>query len=102
MENQVMDQIEVLKGIVEEKYELWIEQSSMFNGILIEDGEKEHIISTGTSILQTKFAVGFKGGGFVQSVVENDLSRAIANADNTNVKAIKFYVMLMYNIGYPF
>lgn len=97
-----MDQIEVLKDIVEKKYESWIEKGSMFDGITITTGEKEHIISIGTSILQTKFEVGFKGGGFVQAVVDNDLSGAIGNADSTNVKAIKFYVMLMYNVGYPF
>tara|TARA_Y100000389_G_scaffold189593_1_gene213529 strand:- start:2890 stop:3198 length:309 start_codon:yes stop_codon:yes gene_type:complete len=102
MGNQVMNQVEVLKGIVEEKYESWIEKGSIFDGIAITAGEKEHIISIGTSILQTKFEVGFKGGGFVQAVVGNDLSRAIGNADSTNVKAIKFYVMLMYNVGNPF
>ena len=102
MSTQAIEQIEVLKGIVEEKWEQWVEQGTMFDDVHFTESEIQHVISIGTSIMQTKFEVGFPGGGFVQAVVDNDLSRAIGNADSTNVKAIKFYVMLMYNVGYPF
>jgi len=102
MSTQVIEQIEVLKGIVEEKWEQWVEQGTMFNDVHFTESEIQHVISIGTSIMQTKFEVGHPGGGFVQAVVDNNLSRAIGNADSTNVKAIKFYVMLMYNVGYPF
>ncbi len=102
MSTQVIEQIEVLKSIVEEKWEQWVEQGSMLDGIQFAEGEIDHVISIGTSILQTRFEVGFPGGGFVQAVVDNDLIRAIGSADSTNAKAIKFYVMLVCNVGYPF
>ena len=66
------------------------------------DAECNHIIEIGTSILCTKWQIGYTGGGFVQAVVDNDLQRAFANADNINVKALKFYCQLMYNVGMPY
>lgn len=66
------------------------------------DADLDHIIQIGTSILCTKWQIGYSGGGFVQAVVENDLQRAFANADNVNVKALKFYCQLMYNVGMPY
>ena len=66
------------------------------------DAECNHIIEIGTSILCTKWHIGYAGGGFVQAVVDNDLQRAFANADNVNVKALKFYCQLMYNVGMPY
>ena len=62
---------------------------------------KEHIIRIGASILMTKWGIGYPGGGFVQAVVDNDLMRAFANADDINQHAMKFYTMLMYNVGMP-
>ena len=62
---------------------------------------KDHIVITGTSILMTKWGIGYRGGGFVQAVVDNDLTRAFANADDINQHAMKFYTMLMYNVGMP-
>jgi hypothetical protein len=102
MSTQAIEQIEVLKDIVEEKWEQWVEQGTMFEDVHFRESEIQHVISIGTSIMQTKFKVGFPGGGFVQAVVDGDLFAAIGRADSTNVKAIKFYVMLMYNVGYPF
>jgi hypothetical protein len=48
-----------------------------------------------------KWGIGYPPGGFVQAVVDNDLMRAFANADNVNQHAMKFYTMLMYNVGRP-
>ena len=45
--------------------------------------------------ISTKWHIGYAGGGFVQAVVDNDLQRAFANADNVNVKALKFYCQLI-------
>jgi hypothetical protein len=58
----------------------------------------EHIADIGTSVMCTKMDIGFPGGSFVQSVVNNDLRGAFANADNVNAGAIRFYVMMMYNL----
>lgn len=58
----------------------------------------EHIAEIGTSIMCTKLEIGFPGGSFVQSIVNNDLRGSFANADSVNAKAIRFYVMMSYNL----
>ena len=58
----------------------------------------EHIADIGTSVMCTKLEIGFPGGSFVQSVVNNDLRGSFANADSVNAGAIRFYVMMMYNL----
>jgi hypothetical protein len=63
--------------------------------------EREHIIDTGTNILCTKWEVGYSGGGFAQDVVDNNLTDAFGRADDINIHCIRFYVMLMYNVGAP-
>ena len=63
--------------------------------------EKEHIINIGTSILCTKWKVGYPGGSFAKAVVDNDLSESFGRADEINVHCIRFYLMLMYNVGAP-
>ncbi len=71
-----------------------------FEQMSIED--RIHIINIGTSIICTRMKIGFPGGSFVQSVVDNDLSRTYATADGTNVKAIRFYLMMMHNMSVTF
>lgn len=61
----------------------------------------EHVINIGTSILCTKWGIGYPGGSFVQAVVNNDLMEAVGRADSINVHALKFYCQLMYNVGMP-
>jgi hypothetical protein len=63
-------------------------------------GHREHIINCGASVLCTKWEVGYPGGSFVQAVVKNNLSEAFGRADSINQACIKFYVMLLHNIGY--
>lgn len=60
--------------------------------------EKNDIVSIGTSIICTRLGVGYGGGSFVQSVIDNDLSGAFANADHNNANAIRFYLVMMYNM----
>lgn len=64
------------------------------------DNEMEHITNIGVSILCTKWEVGYPGGGFVQAIVDNNLMEAFGRADHINLKAIGFYVYLIYNQGY--
>lgn len=64
--------------------------------------DRYHIVNIGTSITCTRMNIGFPGGSFVQSVVDNDLSRTFANADGTNIKAIRFYLMMMHNMPVTF
>jgi len=63
--------------------------------------ESEKIIDMGTSILCMKWNIGHSGGGFAEAVVDNNLMRAVSNADGINLQALKFYTMLMYNVGAP-
>ena len=59
--------------------------------------EKKHIIYIGTSVLCSKWKVGYPGGDFVKAIVDNDLSGAFSRADHINEHCIKFYLMLMCN-----
>jgi hypothetical protein len=48
-----------------------------------------------------KWKVSENCGGFVDSVVANDLSKAMASADNINQHAVRFYCAMMYNLSRP-
>jgi|TARA_B110000459_G_C16409194_1_gene402265 hypothetical protein len=89
------EKIKVVKGIVE----TYVNENSETD--LLSDFELNHVINIGTSILCTKWNIGYAGGGFVQAVVANDLSRAIGSADSTNIKALKLYCQMMYNTACP-
>ena len=62
--------------------------------------EREHIVNIGTSILCTRWGIGYPGGSFAQAIVDNNLSEAFGRADNINANAIRFYVTLLYNQSY--
>jgi hypothetical protein len=92
------EKIEVVKKLVAK----YLKENGTHAGLSEADCQNDHIVQIGTSILCTRWNVGYAGGGFVQAVVDNDLQRAIANADSTNVRALKFYCQLMYNVGMPY
>lgn len=60
--------------------------------------DKDHIVNIGTSIICTLHGIGYQGGSFVQSIVNNDLQGAFTNADSVNINAIRFYLMMMCNM----
>ena len=60
----------------------------------------DNIVRIGTSILCTRWGVGYPGGSFAQAIVDNNLSEAFGRADSINVNAIRFYVTLLYNQSY--
>lgn len=64
--------------------------------------EREHIIYIGTSVLCTKWEVGYLGGDFVKAIVDNNLQGAFSRADHINTHCIKFYLMLLCNVGMPY
>jgi len=68
------------------------------NFVNLSNEDKQHIVNIGTSIICTRHEIGYPGGSFVQSVVNNDLQGAFANADSINVNALKFYCIMMYNM----
>jgi hypothetical protein len=98
----VSEQIEIVREIVKNYFD---ENAGTTIGWLtlekLSEDEKAHIINIGTSILCTKWQVGYPGGGFVQAFVDNDLMSAIGSADGTSYKGFKFFAQLMYNVGAP-
>jgi hypothetical protein len=55
------------------------------------DVTNEHIVSIIASVMMTRDGKGIPGGGFVQSVVSNDLFGAVSKADYlcySNIKVI--------------
>lgn len=55
------------------------------------DSEINHVTDIVASIFMTKY--GYRqGGGFVQAVIENNLSQAFSRADSTIVRALKIIV----------
>jgi hypothetical protein len=56
------------------------------------DVTDSHIIDIITSVMVTRDGVGLKGGGFVQSVVNNNLSYAINSANQSCLQNLKVIV----------
>lgn len=54
--------------------------------------DNEHIISIIASVMMTRDKRGLPGGGFVQSVVSNDLFGAVSRADTTCQNYLKVIV----------
>lgn len=96
---EILEKTELVKTEVEKFYQQAEEWDPIIN--TMNTSQKQHIIQIGTSILCTKWDIGYPGGGFVQAVVNNNLIEAVSKADVTNIKALKFYCQLMYNVGMP-
>jgi len=95
---ETFKKIEVVKELVVK----YLKENGAHAGLSEADCQNDHIVQIGTSILCTRWEIGYAGGGFVQAVVDNDLQGAIARADGTNIRALKFYCQLMYNVGMPY
>ena len=57
------------------------------------DVTNSHIISIISSVMMTRDKRGISGGGFVQSIVSNDLFGAISKADSECYNHLKVIVM---------
>ncbi len=53
------------------------------------------------SIMRTKWNVGYPGGSFVQSVVDNNLMESFGRADTLNREALYFYCVMIRNLDMP-
>ena len=96
-----MTQEEKIAAYVDECIDRYRDQCGILFGMLASvPSSREHIVRIGTSILCTKWGVGFPGGSFVQAVVGNDLMEAFGRADSINVDCIRFYTVLLYNARY--
>lgn len=60
----------------------------------------EHIVDIIVSIMKTRDKVGWQGGDFVQSVVNNNLIQATLRADNDCINHLKTFVLALRNC-YP-
>ena len=94
---ETFEKIQVVKEVVKN----YIQNNWEYAGLTVEDSMNNHIVEIGTSIMCTKWEIGYEGGGFVQAVVNNDLQGAIGRADSTNIRALKLYCQMMYNLGMP-
>ena len=65
----------------------------------LEDKEQEHIIDMGKTLLLTRDGVFMFPGHFIDAVLKNDLLEAFSRADETNVKAIHWYLLIKLNIA---
>lgn len=93
-----MEQIEKIKTQVQAYFDKNAAFYIPYLALLGEE-DKNHIVNIGTSIICTRHNVGYPGGSFVQSIVNNDLQGTFATADDININAIRFYLMMMYNMG---
>jgi hypothetical protein len=91
-------QMAIVKDAVETYFEK-MAPLSVFEFAFMNEEEMDHIKSIGCSIMNARLGIGFEPGGFVQAVIDNNLSRAFANADNINQRALKFYMLMIYNLG---
>lgn len=51
-----------------------------------------HIVNISISIIRTRDSSGYNGGGFVQSIIDNDLESAVGKADSDCINALQFFV----------
>jgi hypothetical protein len=97
MQTETEQHVKRIEAAVEEYYDRHAE----YNGLGYQSSQaRQHVINIGTSILCTKWNVGYPGGSFVQAVVNNDLMGAFSTADAINQGAIRFYCSLIYNQPY--
>lgn len=59
----------------------------------------EHVINMGTELLMAKNKIGYEPCGFIKAIINNDLMESFNRADDVNSKALKFYVILLYNVS---
>jgi hypothetical protein len=93
-----MEQIEKIRNQVQ-AYFNQNAQNYIPNFVYLGEDDKNHIVNIGTSIICTRHNVGYPGGSFVQSIVNNDLRGTFATADDININAIRFYLMMIHNMG---
>ena len=93
-----LKQMAIVKDAVENYFEK-IAPVAVFEFSHMNEEEKEHIKNIACSIMNARLGIGFEPGGFVQAVIDNNLSRAFANADSINQRALKFYMLMIYNLG---
>lgn len=93
-----LKQMEKVKSAVHQYYNRHANQF-VFEFDRMDEDEREHIKQIACSIMNAKFGIGFEPGGFVKAVLDNNLTRVFANADQVNKRALNFYMLMIYNLG---
>lgn len=57
----------------------------------------EHIVDIIVSVMRTRDKVGWQGGDFVQSIVNNNLSESVLRADKDCINHLKTFVLALRN-----
>ena len=78
-----------------------LKNPQLVSKIQITDEILTHVIQTGTELLGKKWGLVKYSGGFVNSIINNNLSETFSCADDINEQFVKFYVMLDHNVGCP-
>jgi len=95
---ETFEKIEIVRNVVKDYYD----KNGKYCGIPVLDKKTEnHIIKTGTEILCLKWNITKHSGGFVEAFVNNDLTRAIANVDGSNMMALRFFAQMSWNVAAP-
>lgn len=55
----------------------------------------DHIVDIVVSVMRTRDNVGWQGGDFVKSIVNNDLKSAVFRADKECINHLKTFVLVM-------
>ena len=93
-----LKQMEIVKTAVN-KYFDEMAPLSVFEYATFSNDDLQHIRNIACSIMNARLGIGFEPGGFVKNVLNNNLSGAFANADQVNQRALKFYMLMIYNLG---
>lgn len=78
-----------------------LKNPQLVSKVKINDEVLTHVIQTGTELLARKWGFLTYSGGFVNSIINNNLSETFGCADDINEQFVKFYVMLEYNVACP-
>jgi hypothetical protein len=60
----------------------------------VTEGEKQYIVYLATELVLARENIKTTDIEFVKAILENDLELAINKSDSTNIKALKFLVMV--------
>lgn len=63
------------------------------------ENEVEHIINMGITLLLARDGIYMHPGHFLEAILNNKLDETFARADEINVKAIHWYILINHNIA---
>ena len=92
---------EAQRFIIEKVVREYIENNPRYLKDITDLDDLEAVIQTSIDLLAAKWGFLKCYGSFIDAILKNDLTGTFSSADETNLKAIYFYVILKYNVGIP-